>query len=79
MELKGQKVLVVGSGKSGIGAARLLGKAGALPVLFDSNEKLDMTELREKTGDVPGLEIVLGELDEEKKKEKALLKKACKS
>ena len=69
MELKGQKVLVVGSGKSGIGAARLLGKAGALPVLFDSNEKLDMTELREKTGDVPGLEIVLGELDEEKKKE----------
>ncbi len=73
MELKGQKVLVVGSGKSGIGAARLLGKAGALPVLFDSNEKLDMTELREKTGDVPGLEIVLGELDEEKKKEIGLV------
>ena len=73
MELKGQKVLVVGSGKSGIGAARLLGKAGALPVLFDSNEKLDMTELKEKTGDVPGLEIVLGELDEEKKKEIGLV------
>ena len=73
MELKGQKVLVVGSGKSGIGAARLLGKAGALPVLFDSNGKLDMTELREKTGDVPGLEIVLGELDEEKKKEIGLV------
>ncbi len=32
-----------------------------------------MTELREKTGDVPGLEIVLGELDEEKKKEIGLV------
>ena len=73
MELKGQKVLVVGSGKSGIGSARLLGRAGALPVLFDSNEKLDVTELREKTGDVPGLEIVVGELDEEKKKEIGLV------
>ena len=35
MELQDKKVLVVGSGKSGIGASRLLGKKGALPVLFD--------------------------------------------
>ena len=35
MELKGKKVLVFGSGISGIGAAELLGKVGALPVIYD--------------------------------------------
>ena len=35
MELKGKKVLVYGTGKSGIGAADLLAAVGAKPVLFD--------------------------------------------
>ena len=73
MELKGQKVLVVGSGKSGIGAARLLGKAGALPILFDSNDRLNKKELSEKTGAVPGIEIILGEVPDERKKEITLV------
>ena len=73
MELKGQKVLVVGSGKSGIGAARLLGKAGALPILFDSNDRLNKEELSEKTGAVPGIEIILGEVPDERKKEITLV------
>ena len=67
MELQDKKVLVVGSGKSGIGASRLLGKKGALPVLFDSNEKLDKKELMEKTGDIPGLTLWVGTLPEEVK------------
>ena len=37
MELKGKKVLVFGTGKSGIGAAELLGQVGACPVLYDGN------------------------------------------
>ena len=41
MERKGKKVLVFGSGKSGIGAAGLLEKLGACPVIYDNNEKLD--------------------------------------
>ena len=41
MDLLGKKVLVAGCGKSGLGAAGLLQKAGAVPVLFDENEKLD--------------------------------------
>ena len=41
MDLLGKKVLVAGCGKSGLGAAGLLQKAGAVPVLFDESEKLD--------------------------------------
>ena len=73
MELQDKKVLVVGSGKSGIGASRLLGKKGALPVLFDSNEKLDKKELMEKTGDIPGLTLWVGTLPEEVKSDISLV------
>ncbi|RKI90158.1 UDP-N-acetylmuramoyl-L-alanine--D-glutamate ligase [Parablautia intestinalis] len=73
MELQDKKVLVVGSGKSGIGASRLLGKKGALPVLFDSNEKLDKKELMEKTGDIPGLTLWVGTLPEEVKRDISLV------
>ena len=69
MELQNKKVLVVGSGKSGIGAAHLLAKAGAVPVLFDSNEQLDRAELLKKTGNIKGLSLVLGTVPEELKKE----------
>jgi len=62
MELRGRKVLVVGSGKSGIGAAGLLSKVGAVPVLFDSNDKLDIEELKQKTKDIPELMIYFGEI-----------------
>ena len=42
MDLLGKKGAgVAGCGKSGLGAAGLLQKAGAVPVLFDENEKLD--------------------------------------
>ena len=33
MDLSGKKVIVVGSGISGIGAVKLLSEAGAVPVL----------------------------------------------
>jgi len=37
MDLKGKKVVVVGSGVSGIGAVGLLNKVGAVPVLYDES------------------------------------------
>ena len=40
MELQGKKVLVFGSGKSGIGASDLLAKVGAFPVIYDGNAKI---------------------------------------
>lgn len=73
MDLRNRKVLVVGSGKSGIGAAGLLGAVGAKPVLFDGNEKLDRREVEEKAGPIPGLEVRIGELPEEEKKEISLV------
>lgn len=48
MVLQDKKVLVVGSGKSGIAAVELLRKAGAYPVLFDSSEKLSAEEMEGK-------------------------------
>ena len=35
-----EKVLVVGTGKSGIAATQLLLRTGKLPVLFDSNARV---------------------------------------
>ena len=48
MDLQGKKVLVVGSGLSGIGAVQALHHAGAAPLLFDENEKLNAEEVRRK-------------------------------
>ena len=41
MELKDKKVVIIGAGKSGISACRLLTEEGADITLYDSNEKLD--------------------------------------
>ena len=37
MDLKNKEVLVFGTGLSGIGAAVLLHRTGAVPVLYDGN------------------------------------------
>lgn len=60
--MKNKKVLVVGTGKSGIGAAKLLGAEGAYPILFDENTELSIEALKEKVGEIPGLQIALGEV-----------------
>ncbi len=73
MDLQNRKVLVIGSGKSGIGAAALLGAVGAYPVLFDSNDKLNAREVEEKAGPIPGLKVRIGEIPEQEKKEFALV------
>ena len=65
MDLQKKKVLVFGAGKSGIGAADLLGKVGALPVIFDGNAKVSREAVIHKTtGDYP-LEVYIGELPKE--------------
>ena len=43
-----QKVLVAGTGISGIAAAKLLLSKGGEVVLYDGNEKLDPEELKKK-------------------------------
>ncbi len=46
--LQGKKVLVIGSGISGIGAVSLLNKMGAIPILFDENDKMTEEALEAK-------------------------------
>lgn len=57
MKWKNEKVLVVGAGKSGIGAVEMLTKCDAKPVLFDEDEKLSVRELADKLRDYPEVEI----------------------
>lgn len=73
MDLRNKKVLVAGIGKSGTGAARLLKKTGACPILYDSNEELNIEEIRMKAEDISDAEIILGSIPEEKKEEISLL------
>ena len=47
MSLQGKKVLVVGTGKSGIAATELLCANGIDTVLFDGNKELDSKTLYE--------------------------------
>ena len=46
--LNGKKVLIMGAGKSGIAAERLLFAVGAVTVIFDENKELDKEKLKEK-------------------------------
>lgn len=65
MDLKAKKVLVFGSGKSGIGAAELLGKVGACPIVYDGNADLDKEAVIHKLPDIKNLEVYAGVLPRE--------------
>lgn len=65
MEFTGKKVLVVGTGKSGIAAAELLQKKNAKMVIFEGNNKLQETEIRAKSEAFAEAKIVIGELQEQ--------------
>ena len=60
-----KKVLVFGSGISGIGATRLLESVGKQVVLYDGNTSLDPEKMKAQIGEGTKAEIVLGELSDE--------------
>ncbi len=64
MDLKGKKVLVVGTGVSGIGAADLLFKVGAQPIIYDSNEKADVMAIKGKVVS-QDIGVILGTLEDD--------------
>ena len=61
MDLTGKKVLVVGSGKSGIAAGELLKKKGIEFVLFDGNKDLDVDKLKERAPVFSDTKVFAGE------------------
>lgn len=65
MDLAGKRVLVFGSGKSGIGAAELLGQVGACPLIYDGNAEIDKEAVLHKVSHGKNLEIYAGELPKE--------------
>ena len=69
VDVRQKKVLVVGSGISGIGAADLLTRQGAGVILFDGNDKLDVEEIRKKLQNGAKTKIVLGELSKEEEEQ----------
>ena len=64
-DLTGKRVLVFGTGISGIGAAKLLEKVRAEVILYDGNEKLCKEDIRNKLPKDTTCEIVLGKLSKE--------------
>ena len=58
-DLENRNVLVYGTGRSGIGAAKLLLKVGAVPILYDGNADLDPKDICERVG--ADVRVVLGE------------------
>lgn len=62
MELKNKKVLVAGSGKSGIAAADLLKKIGAKVTIYDGNQNLDREDVLSRLENREEVEVILGEL-----------------
>lgn len=75
LNLENKKVLVIGTGLSGIGSAHLLCEVGAAPILLDENEKAEETAIRQKLeeADRDKVTIVIGKLSEELVKELVLV------
>ena len=63
--MNNQKVLVFGSGISGIGSAQLLEKVGREVILYDGNAALDREALKKQLGENTKAEIILGDLAED--------------
>lgn len=62
MRLEGKKVLVFGSGLSGIGAATLLDRVQAVPIIYDGNKALSEAEILSKLEHPQNAAVILGEL-----------------
>ncbi|SFC81317.1 UDP-N-acetylmuramoyl-L-alanine--D-glutamate ligase [Butyrivibrio sp. YAB3001] len=66
-ELKGKKVLVIGSGLSGVGSVSLLNKVGAVPIMLEENTKVSEDDIRGKLHDADreNTQIIIGTISDE--------------
>lgn len=65
MELYNKKVVVVGTGVSGIGAVKLLWETRAVITLYDGNEKADKEAIAAKLPDNIKYELIIGKMPQE--------------
>lgn len=73
MDLTDKKVVVVGTGVSGMGAVKLLSETSADITLYDGNDKADRDEILKKIPDECDLRLIIGEMPDEVVKETDLL------
>lgn len=62
MNLEGKKVVVVGTGVSGVGSVGLLERVGADVIIYDDNTKLDCDEVLAKFPANTNAKVIIGEL-----------------
>ncbi len=65
MDFTDKRVLVVGTGVSGVAAIRLLAAKGAKPVVLEGNEKADREQIRAKIPELITYDLIIGNLPEE--------------
>ena len=65
VDLTGKRVIVVGTGISGIGSAGLLEANGAIPVIYEGNTAVKESDVRGKLKAGSKAEIVIGAFTEE--------------
>ena len=65
MDLTGKYVLVAGCGVSGVAAAQLLYKAGARPIMFDTNENLKKEDVLARFEEKCEVDFAIGKVDAE--------------
>ena len=65
-EISGKKVLVIGTGLSGVGSVRLLHQVGAVPVMLEENTKVTREDIVKKLNDEDkdNTEIIIGEISD---------------
>ena len=73
MDLTDKKVVVVGTGVSGMVAVKLLSETSADITLYDGNDKADRDEILKKIPDDCDLRLIIGEMPDEVVKETDLL------
>lgn len=73
MDLTDKKVVVVGTGVSGMGAVKLLSETSVDITLYDGNDKADRDEILKKIPDDCDLRLIIGEMPDEVVKETDLL------
>jgi len=73
MDLKDKMVLVFGAGKSGISATKLLKRIGARVILYDGNNKIDISTLEDKFEKENKPEIYIGLFPNEKLEQISLM------
>ena len=65
MHLGSKRILVIGAGKSGVSATRLLQKQGAYLVLYDANDNINISNFQDEFNIEEKFELVIGRFPKE--------------